>query len=116
MAQDIHPQMRKVTYKFSKNRSLQIMSNYKNLEFLLETDIFNHSAWREDDKVVNTGSAKVSQFNASFGGSSPLGSFAPLNLAEEVQVSKPKKAPTAKKATKSTAKEEESVASEENNA
>lgn len=83
MAQNIHPTMRPVTYKFSKGRTLVIMSNYKNSEFLLETDIFLHSAWREDAKVVNSGSAKVSKFNASFGGASPLGSFSPINLSEE---------------------------------
>ena len=79
MAQNIHPTMKPVTYKFSKGRTLVIQSNYKNSEFLLENDVFLHSAWREDSKVINSGSAKISKFNASFGGASPLGSFSPLD-------------------------------------
>lgn len=76
MAKNIHPETRKVKYKFSHGRSLEIESVYdRSPEFLLEIDIFNHHAWREDEKNVNTGSAKVSKFNDTFGGLSPLGTL-----------------------------------------
>jgi ribosomal protein L31 len=105
MAQNIHPTMKPVTYKFSKGRTLVIQSNYKNSEFLLENDVFLHSAWREDSKVINSGSAKISKFNASFGGASPLGSFSPLDLEMKADT-------TVEVASKPKAKKKEVVESE----
>ena len=75
MAKNIHPKLRPVNFKFSQGKSLMITSAYKNTEFLLETDIFIHPAWRENERSVNLGSAKINKFNSYFGGSSPLGSF-----------------------------------------
>lgn len=70
MAQvNIHPEIKEVIYRFSQGRSLKLRSTYKrNKEFLLETDLFSHPAWKEDAKAVDSSSTSVSKFNDTFGG------------------------------------------------
>ena len=74
--QSIHPKLQKVKYVFSGGRSMEIPSTNRKPEFLCETDIFIHLAWRATDaKTEDFGSRKVKEFNANFGGISILNSL-----------------------------------------
>lgn len=69
----LHCKTKKVKYIFSGDRFIEIVSAYEKSDFLCETDIFIHPAWRKpDEKAENFGSKKVNQFNATFGGISVL--------------------------------------------
>jgi ribosomal protein L31 len=83
MAKKIHPTTQQVTYQFSQGRTMSMPSTYKKSTFLLETDIFTHPAWREDQKAINAGSANVNKFAEKFGVTSFGGSFTAVNLKEE---------------------------------
>ncbi len=83
MAKDIHPKMNNVVFQFSQGKEMTIPSSYKKSTFLTETDIFIHSAWRDDQKIVHAGSGNVAKFNQAFGGISFAGSFAGVELKKE---------------------------------
>lgn len=107
MAQiEIHPKQKTVLYKFSGGRSMELSSTYtKSSDFLLETDIFIHPAWKEDEKAVNTGSVNVNKFNATFGGVSPLGSFSQgssVDINSEVKMEVTPTAPVAEEVKKAS--------------
>jgi ribosomal protein L31 len=93
---DIHPKINNVSFQFSGGKTMIIPSASNKLNVLTEQDIFNHSAWREDDKAVHSGSVKVAKFAQTFGGASFGGSFSGVNLnaseTEEVKA-ETKKAP-----------------------
>lgn len=105
MAQkSIHPKLQKVKFVFSGGRTMEIPSTYKKSEFLCETDIFIHMAWKSsDNKEENFGSKKVTAFNANFGGISILNSLKQNNqtteeekVTEESTSEKPASSKTAK--------------------
>lgn len=82
MAKNIHPKMNNVLFKFSQGREMSIPSSHTKPNFLTETDIFIHAAWREDQKAVHAGSIKVAKFNQAFGGASFAGSFSGVKLTD----------------------------------
>ena len=90
----IHPKLRKVKYVFSGGRSMEIPSTHGKSEFLCETDIFIHLAWRATDaKTEDFGSRKVKEFNANFGGISILNSLKSTEVkAEATEASTPETA------------------------
>lgn len=97
MAQDIHPKMNEVVFQFSQGREMKMPSTYKKSPFLMETDIFIHPAWREDQKVVHAGSGNVAKFNQTFGGFSFAQSLSTMNTKTENAVEETKEVKKTKK-------------------
>ncbi|MFT4967391.1 MAG: ribosomal protein L31 [Candidatus Deianiraeaceae bacterium] len=63
----IHPEIQGVSYVFLDGLSVEIPSCYaKSNKFVLEVDIFNHVAWRDDKQYVNESLGNIAKFKEKF--------------------------------------------------
>lgn len=68
-----HPKMQKVTYVMIDGSVAEINSCYsKSDKMVLEVDIFNHAAWRENKQFVNETVGNVAKFKQKYGLSADL--------------------------------------------
>ena len=70
MKKEVHPEYEEFTVVFTNGEKAKFYSTAgKRLGTLnLDTDPFNHPAWRKDGgTVVNTGNNQVNKFNKKFG-------------------------------------------------
>ena len=69
----IHPEKKIVSYIMLDGTSVQIPSCYsKSNKFILEVDIFNHVAWRQDKQYVNESLGNIAKFKQKFNISSDI--------------------------------------------
>lgn len=64
---DIHPTLNTVSYVMLDGSSVKIPSCYsKSDQLILENDIFNHAAWRDDKQYVNESVGNIAKFRKKF--------------------------------------------------
>lgn len=65
--ENIHPKTQKITYSMLDGRTVEIVGCYsKSDKFILEVDIFNHVAWRDNKQYVNESIGNIAKFKEKF--------------------------------------------------
>lgn len=63
----IHPKVQEVVYQMLDGSEVSIPSCYsKSEKMILEVDIFNHVAWRDDKQYVNESVGNIAKFRQKF--------------------------------------------------
>ena len=65
---NLHPKTHLVSYVFPKGKTLKMTSTYGGDNFLAESSIFDHSAWRKDNQANQSSSGNAAKFAQVFGG------------------------------------------------
>lgn len=63
----IHPELKKVSYFMLNGTKIELVSCYYKAEkMMLENDIDNHPAWRDDKNYVNESLGNIAKFKQKF--------------------------------------------------